>query len=114
MNSALTLLHMIVTCLIWVCVVVAALKIVWNLCVPYALIRRGPDKGGVSVFPLIELLPLLVAAVLSWISSQQGILAPKQLLALGGILVMSSYLHLFAVLFIAGFVRRFFTNDEPK
>jgi hypothetical protein len=58
----------------------------------------------VSFFPLIEIIPLFVATALSWFSSQEGLLAPKWILIYGVGAITTSYIHLFAVIFLDGFI----------
>ena len=113
MEIVLALLRVCAICLLCVCLLVVVLKIVWNVCLPYAMIRRGPDKGGVSVFPLIEFVPLLIGVALLYFSSIEGILSPARLLIYGICAIVASYVHLFAVLFINGFIM-FGLGKGPK
>jgi hypothetical protein len=113
MEIVLALLRVCAICLLYVCLLVVVLKIVWNLCLPYALVRRGPDKGGVSAFPLIEFVPLLIGVVSLYFFPGVGILTPGRLLVYGICAIVISYLHLFAVLFISRFIM-FGLGKGPK
>jgi hypothetical protein len=75
-----------------------------NLWLPYAMLHRGSNKGGVSFFALFEVIPLLIAVALSFLSSQEGLLAAKMLFVFGMSAVVLSYLHLFVVLFLAFYI----------
>ena len=57
------------------------------------------------MFTLIEVVPLVTAIVASWATGQTGVAAPWRVAVCGLGIVVASYLHLFAVLFVAGWVR---------
>src|SRR5260370_6920055 len=97
-----SLIHMLAICIICLCLRVGAVKIGWNLGLPYAMIKQGPDSGGWSIFQLIEIVPILLASLLSFMISQTGILAPQKIIIYGIGAVLISYIHMLVVLFVAG------------
>ena len=91
--------------IIWLCLAIVAIKIVWNLGLPYAMIRDYKRTGisrGWSAFPLVEGIPLLIAALVAWLIGYDGSLAPSKLLIYGFSAVILSYVHLVVVAFVAG------------
>lgn len=86
--------------IVFVCLGVAALKIVWNLGLPYAMLLE--ERRGWSVFPLIEVVPIVLAGCVSWLAGFDGVFATSRILAYGLVSVALSYLHFCIVLFIGG------------
>jgi hypothetical protein len=90
------------------CLFAVAAKIVWNIGLAYAMIREDlrDVRKSWSAFPLIEFIPLLVAATISLFLPAGGWLSLRCLCiwGLGG--VVASYIHLVAVVFLYGACRR--------
>ena len=64
--------------LIWLVLAIMALKVFWNFGVPYALMFRPLDPAtgkirGISLSLEVELLLLLLAVGLSWLSRGDGL-----------------------------------------
>ena len=87
-----------------ICMLLVAVKIIWTIGLPYAMLRE-PKSRNWSLFPLVELLPFAVGLFVSFIASQKGIFAPRNWMVyvLGAILI--SYAHLFLVLGIGALAR---------
>jgi hypothetical protein len=82
--------------LVVACLLVVAIKVLWNVGLPYAMIaerRRGVRRGW-TVFPGVELVPLLVAIGSSAAVSATGWLGPWTIMVVGTLAVVGSYLHL--------------------
>ncbi len=80
------------------------LKVIWNLCLPYGMIRLKEGEG-VSTFPLIEFVPLMIAILIAWVVGLTGWFSPKSIGFVGVVLISTSYVHFFVVLMVTGFVR---------
>jgi hypothetical protein len=87
-----------------VCCVIAALKCIWTLGLPYAMLRSVEERGW-SIFPLIELIPLVFAVIISWAIGLTGWFSPKNLGVAGFVLIALSYFHFVVVLMVAGYIR---------
>ena len=92
-----------VTAIVVVLLSVTLLKIVWNIGLPYAMLREIEGRNW-SIFPLIELVPFIIALLLAWVVGLGGILSPKVIGSVGAIAIFGSYIHLFLVLFLYGAV----------
>lgn len=95
------LLGWLSTAVIAICCLASLLKVIWNLLLPYAMLRER-EKRSWSVFPLIEFVPLLVATLISWIAGKDGWMSPSVLFIYGGGLILASYLHFCGVSVFAG------------
>jgi hypothetical protein len=90
--------------LIWLLLAIVAIKIVWNFALPYGMLKLKSGQG-VSTFPLIEFLPLLLAAAISWPIDESGVLKCSNILIYGIGIVLLSYFHFFFVAIIVGIIR---------
>ena len=97
--------------LLWTVLGLFALKIIWNLTVPYRLLGRlkkyekGQEREGISLSPGIEIFLLLLAIFLSWLSNgNEFINRPFRVLALAGGALLASYVHFFVVGMIGGWL----------
>ena len=95
--------------LMWTAGVLFAVKAVWNLLVPYAMINealRHPDsKHGWSLFILLDIGLLLIALAGSALAGESASFSVATIARCGAICVPLSYLHLFVVLFLFGLAR---------
>ena len=98
------------TIIVHILLVLLALKCVFNLTLPYALLRKKEGEG-VSFMPYIEviLFPLVVAVSFatgggSWTSQ------PKVVGIAAGALVIGSYLHFVLVMLVGGW---FLSRKKP-
>ena len=95
MNESLAgFLGIVASLVVLILLVLTALKVIWNFGLPYAMLRH-PEKEGWSIFPLIEILPLLVALMISWASGLEGLLDVRSVGWIGCIAIVASYVHLF-------------------
>ena len=94
--------------LIWVLMGLFALKIVWNLGVPYALLQKrralnGSTSAGISLMPGVEVLLLLAVASAAWISSGNSWFnRPIPILSFGVAMMFASYIHMILAGMICG------------
>jgi hypothetical protein len=97
-------IHIIVYTILAVCLTVVAGKVVWNIGLPYAMLRehlRGTRRSW-SIFPAIEVIPLLAAIGLSFIISSDGVLIPSRLAIWGFAAIAVSYCHFAVVSLVYG------------
>lgn len=97
--------------LIWLVLVLMACKLVWNLGVPYRLLnglrlhKKGEPKRGISLSLEVEIILLLIATVLAWLSNGDvWINSPGKIFAFGLVAILISYLHFFIVGMIGGWL----------
>lgn len=96
--------------LLWLVVGIFLLKVVWNLGLPYELLRRRLQKrrgaeGGISIFPALEIVSLALAVLLSSLSTGESWLSqPGNVFWWGLALIVSSYLHLIVATFLTGYL----------
>ena len=85
------------------------LKIVWNCCVAYHLVRlaRERSEAGVSMFTLIEVCLLIVAMAFAALANEDEV-TPARVAFYGAIAIAFSYAHLFVVGFVWG-LRRWYS-----
>lgn len=99
MAAIITFLHVLVYIIMAVCLTIVAGKIVWNIGLPYAMLRehlRGMRRSW-SIFPVIEVVPLLAAIGLSFFVSSDRVLFPSRLAIWGFAAIAASYFHLLIV-----------------
>lgn len=95
-GGAIAILHILANILIVACLIAVAAKVVWNIGLPYAMLRerlRGVHRGW-SLFPAIEVVPLLVAMGLAFVISSSGVLDHRTIASWGFAMVVGSYCHL--------------------
>ncbi len=95
-----TAIYYFCAAIVWICLGIAAVKIIWNIGLPYAMLREKPR--GWSIFPLIEIVPVAIAAFTSWMIVYDRILSASHILTYGLGAIVLSYLHLCLVSFIVG------------
>ena len=87
--------------LAWILLGMVALKVLWNFSVPYALLRKPIDaktgrRGGISLSLEIEILLLILATGISWLSKGDSLInRPLAVLGWGGGAILISYVHFF-------------------
>jgi|LakMenE18May11ns_1017448.scaffolds.fasta_scaffold9834933_2 ACR3 family arsenite efflux pump ArsB len=97
---------------IWILIGTLALKVIWNFGVPYALLRlpindQSGKKSGISPMLEIEIIIMILAIILSWLSDGESFVnKPNQILLYGVPAILLSYLHFFVV----GFIRNHITK----
>jgi hypothetical protein len=80
------------------------LKCVYNLTVPYALLRKEDGKG-ISFMPYLELLLLVLAVAASFlVSAGSWTSQPKVVGIVAGGLVVGSYIHFVIVMAVGGWL----------
>ena len=74
------------------------LKLLWNVCVPYHLIRLTREKpgSGISVFTILEVVLLAGAIGLAFLADAPA-LGPQRLAAFGAAAIVLSYVHMYLV-----------------
>ncbi len=96
MEAVLVLARWLAYGVLFASILLVSVKVAWNIGLPYAMIRerrRGVRRGW-SIFPAIEIVPLLLAIGLAFAVSATGWLSPRTL-GIGGLaLIAGSYLHL--------------------
>ncbi len=85
-------------------VIVVGLKVIWNLFLPYGMIRLKEGQG-VSTFPLIEFIPFVIAVLIAWAAGLTGWFSPKSISVKGFALIALSYVHFIVVLMVVGYAR---------
>ena len=102
--------------LIWILLLIMALKVVWNFGIPYALMQKPVDpktgkKGGISPMLEIELILLILTVGLSWISKGELLInRPLSVLGFGGGAILLSYLHFF----VGGMIANWLVTKKNK
>src|SRR5258708_252846 len=89
--------------LVCLCLIIVVVKIVWNLGLPYAMLRE--KARGWSIFPLIEIVPLFVAIAIAFLTQQHGVFSPLHLITWGLGAILVSYLHLAIVATVYGIIK---------
>ena len=84
--------------------VIVALKCLWTIGLPYVMLRSVAERGW-SIFPLIEVIPLVLAVFTSWAFGLTGCFSPKNIGVAGFVLISLSYVHFLVVLIVAGYIR---------
>ena len=83
------------------------LKVMWNVLIPYALLRRklrGEKSQRISMMPIIEAIPLVFALVISALGGPYPWpWNPAAILLVGSALVIGSYLHMCVFISVARF-----------
>lgn len=107
------------TVVLWIVVGIFCLKIIWNLGVPYELLRRrfykSPKKqgGGISMMIFVEIFLLVVAIVLSAIAQGDSWMhSPKKVALWGGIALVGSYVHLLVAGMFCGWLATKIKHEE--
>jgi Kef-type K+ transport system membrane component KefB len=96
--------------ILWLIVGLFCVKIVWNLGVPYVLLRRPIDdktgrSRGVSMATAIEFFFLIVAIGVSACTTGDGWLhQPLKVASYGMAAIIASYLHLVIVGIVGGWL----------
>jgi Flp pilus assembly pilin Flp len=85
------------------------MKILWNLTVPYTTVARisSPERSdarGTSLMPLIEIGLLAVAVALFIPGTHHWPWTPTGIAAVGGAVVVGSYVHLAVVGGVVGWI----------
>ena len=108
MTEAIVCMRGIGYIIIVACLAVVAIKVVWNLGLPYAMIREHAKgvRRAWSVFPAIEVIPLLIAIGLSYLVPGPWFLSPRTLAIYGFAVVVASYLHFSIVAMVYGLRRK--------
>ena len=85
--------------------VLLLLKIIYNLTIPYTLLRSKNSKKGISFMPYLEFFLLVIAVILALFVDNTNILFNAGKLILIGIgLIVASYLHFVIVMMIGGWI----------
>ncbi|HEV7282070.1 MAG TPA: hypothetical protein VGN57_17845 [Pirellulaceae bacterium] len=76
-------------------------KIWFDFMLAYAVVAKA-GRGGVSGFPLVELLPLGLAVATAWAAGLEGWFSPASLGIMGLGLMGATFAHLFLVCGVCG------------
>jgi hypothetical protein len=96
--------HIVGTCGVILFLLIVAVKVVWNIGLPYAMLLSKEERGW-SAFPLAEIVPLLLAILIAWGTSQSGWFSVRSIACYGFGAIAISYLHFCAVSVIVGIVQ---------
>lgn len=97
-----------------------ALKILWNLTVPYDLAwkawrARGQKVGGISLMPYLEVGLLALAIGVAALSNGPGWFeSPKKVAIWGGSAIVISYVHMVVVGMTAGWILTRLKKSESQ
>lgn len=94
----------VATIIVFLMLLVVWLKILWNILLPYGMIRQKEIRS-VSTFPLIEIFPFVIAILLAWACTLKGWFSATNIAIFTSILIILSYMHFVLVLMVAGYVR---------
>jgi hypothetical protein len=93
--------HILAAAVMWSSLVLFVLKVLWNLCVPYAAIHEGirhPENAhSWSLFTFIELALLLLATISCALGNQHGAISCARLGAYGLCAIFITYVHMMVV-----------------
>lgn len=99
--------------LISVLLLIVALKVIWNVALPYGLLRMR-TRRPVSLFPLIELVPLAGALLIAWCGNTGGWLSVRTIVNTLGYAVLFSYAHFMVVALFVGLAMRARSSNENE
>jgi len=81
------------------------LKVVYNLAVPYELLRRQDEKAGISVMVYLEFILLILAVIVScFVKTTSGIITPGKVALAGIVVILGSYVHFVLVMMTGGWL----------
>ncbi|EAQ78908.1 hypothetical protein [Blastopirellula marina] len=89
------------TILIAFCCFIVLIKCIWNIGLPYAMLLSKEERGW-STFPVIEVVPLIIALSIAWLTEQAGLFSVLNIAKIGVILIVATYIHFCAVSIIVG------------
>ena len=99
--------------LMWICVALFLLKAIWNLGVPYAMIRetRRGERHHWSMFILIDVTFLTVAAISSAASGHRVPLGPLSTIIYGIAIIALAYINLSVTMIVGGLLCGLFREE---
>jgi hypothetical protein len=113
-----TIVQLLSSIVLWISIVLFLLKTLWNLCVPYAIIRealqRPRERHGWSMFVLFDIALLVLAVAASALGGQLAVLSPWQIGLYGLGTIIASYVHLAIVLLLLGSLLGLFPKDDQN
>jgi hypothetical protein len=94
--------------LMWAGISIFLLKTVWNVTVPYAMIRearrRDKEPRGWSLFFLIDVILAVFVVGLSFVSGQSGYLGPLTLTKFAIVAILAGFVHLILIMLVGGLI----------
>lgn len=84
--------------IICLCLLAVLVKVLFMFLIPY---ERHEYNRSVSLMPLVECIPLLIAIAIAYSISSRGVLAPRSLALLGFGAIIASWIHLVLWIVIA-------------
>jgi hypothetical protein len=117
------IVQLLAAVVMWVSLALFAVKTLWNLGVPYAMIHealvRPRDRHGWSLFILFDIGMLVLALITTALAGQYAAASTWTIVIFGVGAIATSYVHLIAVLLVGGYAfgllqknRR--DNDPPN
>lgn len=89
---------------VYILLVLLALKCVYNLTVPYSLLRMQ-EGHGISFMPYFELILLVFIVVASLFTNfASWVSQPMTVAVIGVVMIVASYLHFVLVMIIRGWI----------
>jgi hypothetical protein len=105
MQFLIPLGRLLATAVMWSSLSLFVLKIIWNLCLPYAMIREGirhPENAhSVSLFTFLEIGLLLLATIGCALGGWQGPIRTAQSGVYGVCVVFITYINMIVSGFVA-------------
>jgi len=101
------------TIAVTVCCFIVAVKCIWTLFLPYAMLLT-PENRSWSAFPLIEIIPLGFAVIIAWATNLNGWYSPRIIGTIGSIVIGFSYAHFLVIGIVGGYFRAKSMEDNPR
>ncbi len=118
MGDLCALLQVFSAMVMWTLLALLVAKTVWNIGVPYAMVRealRSPDKKhGWSVFILLDVVLLALAMIASHLAGESGPLGVWRIAIYGLGAITLSLVHLVIVLLLSGYLLGLFTRNDSR
>src|SRR5262245_52017642 len=82
-----------------------ALKVLWNVLVPYHLLRLGDQSRGVDVLAFAIEWILLAASLIIRCAGGKSFVPVRTVIMIGPAAIVASYAHFVVVAFVGGWLR---------
>ena len=82
------------------------LKVIYNVSIPYTLLRRQHEKAGASMVIYWQILLLIFGVVACFVKSAPDGVTPARVALTGTIIIVSSHVHFILVMMTRGLLIR--------